>query len=340
MGPVTIRDVAKKANVGVGTVSRVLNDSPAVAEETRKRVIEAIKELDYFPNPIAQQLSSGRTHAIAVTLPFLTFPSFVERLRGIQTALAQSNYQLVLYSAETPDHRDRHFEDLSRQTRSDGILIVSIPLSEMHARRFINSGIPTVLVDNYHPAMNRVYVDDEYGGYIATKHLIDLGHTKIGFISDIIQTDLNFVSMKNRLKGYKKALAEANIPLNHRYQLEDHHGRAEASKMSDSLLNLENPPTAIFAASDTQAIGVLDSARNLNMSVPDDLSVIGYDNIRDAEYLNLTTIAQPLFESGFEGARLLLSILEEPADDIKEIKMSLRLIKRGTTSPPKLNVAV
>lgn len=334
MGPVTIRDVAKKAKVGVGTVSRVLNNSPAVSEETRKRVIEAIEELDFSPNPIAQQLSSGRTHAIAVTLPFLTYPSFVERLRGVQNALAQSKYQLVLYSAETPDHRDRQFEDLSRQTRSDGILIISIPLSETHARRFIKSGIPTVLVDIYHPEMNRVYVDDVYGGYLATKHLINLGHKKIGFISDIIQNDLNFVAMKNRLQGYKKALQEAGITINPRYQLEDHHGRPEASKMAEALLDSDDPPTAIFAASDTQAIGVLDTARNRNISVPEQLSVIGYDNIRDSEYLNLTTIAQPLFESGFEGARLLLSILKESSDEVKELKMSLELIERATTAPP------
>lgn len=334
MGPVTIRDVAKKANVGVGTVSRVLNDSPSVSDSTRERVLAAIKELDYSPNPIAQQLSSGLTHAIAVTLPFLTYPSFVERLRGVQHALAQSDYQLILYNAETPDHRDRQFEDLARQTRSDGVLIISIPLSEAHAERFIQSKTPTVLVDIYHPRMNRVFVDDEYGGYIATKHLIELGHEKIGFISDTVQTQLEFVAMKNRLKGYKKALAEFGILFNPSYHLQDQHGRAEASRMANDLLTMQTPPTAIFAASDTQAIGVLDAARELGLSVPEELSVIGYDNIRDAEYLNLTTIAQPLFESGFEGARLLLKILKEQPNEIQEISMDLELIERATTAPP------
>lgn len=334
MGPVTIRDVAKKAKVGVGTVSRVLNNSPAVADSTRERVLAAIKELDYTPNPIAQQLSSGLTHAIAVTLPFLTYPSFVERLRGVQHALAKSNYQLVLYSAETPDHRDQQFEDLARQTRADGVLIISIPLSDAHAERFIRNKIPTVMVDIYNPRMNRVYVDDVYGGYIATKHLIELGHKKIGFISDTVQTKFKFVAMENRLRGYQKALAESGIPFFPQYHLEDEHGRPEAAKMARALLNLKDPPTAIFAASDTQAIGVLDAASEMGISIPEELSVIGYDNIRDAEYLNLTTIAQPLFESGYEGARLLLRILKERPKEVQEISMDLDLIERATTAPP------
>ena len=335
MGPVTIRDVAKRANVGVGTVSRVLNNSPAVREETRERVLVAIKELNYSPNPIAQQLSSGRTHAIAVTLPFLTYPSFVERLRGVQNAIANSSYQLILYSAETPDHRDRHFEDLIRYTRSDGVLIISIPLTEEHSQRFIERGIPIVLVDIQHPNMNRVNVDDCHGGYMATKHLIELGHHKIAFISDILDTKLKFVAMKNRLEGYQKALKEAGIPILPKYHLEDKHGRIEARGMTRKLLDLDDPPTAIFAGSDTQAIGVLDAAQDCGIKVPDQLSVIGYDNIRDAEYLNLTTIAQPLFESGYEGARLLISLLENPQPDVQEIKMSLQLIDRGTTAPPQ-----
>jgi DNA-binding LacI/PurR family transcriptional regulator len=334
MGPVTIRDVAKRANVGVGTVSRVLNNSTAVRDETRQRVLQAIDELDYSPNPIAQQLSSGQTNAIAVTLPFLTYPSFVERLRGVQSALAQSSYQLVLYSAETPDHRDKHFDVLARQTRADGVLIISIPLSDKHAKKFIDSETPTVLIDIFHPEMNRVYVDDFQGGYMATKHLIDLGHTKIAFISDKLETKLKYVSMKNRMKGYLKALEENGISFQPEYHLEDIHGRAEASKMAHTILALEDPPTAIFAGSDTQAIGVLDAARERGLSVPEELSVIGYDNIRDAEYLNLSTIAQPLFESGFEGARLLLSILKNPSDQIQEISMDLELIERGTTAPP------
>jgi DNA-binding LacI/PurR family transcriptional regulator len=336
MGPATIRDVAQRAKVGIGTVSRVLNNHPYVSEETRQRVLAAIEDLHYTPNLIAQQLSSGRTHAIAVTLPFLTYPSFVERLRGVQAALAQSNYHLILYSAETPDHRDRHFEILTRQTRADGVLIISIPLSEEHARSFIETRTPTVLVDIFRQDMHRVFVDDFEGGRMATNYLLELGHTRIAFLGDIVEPRLEFVAMHNRLQGYQKALADHDVPFRPEYHLQDEHGRAEAAQMARQLLTMDERPTAIFAGSDTQAIGVLDAARELGIAVPEELSVIGYDNIRDAEYLNLTTISQPLFESGYEGARLLLSLLAEPRDEIQVISMSLELIERGTTAPPSL----
>lgn len=334
MAAATIRDVAKKANVGIGTVSRVLNNSPAVSEETRQRVQMAIEELNYSPNPIAQQLSLGRTHAIAVTLPFLTYPSFVERLRGVQRALADSKYELILYSAETPDHRDNHFELLSRRTRTDGVLVISIPLIQSQVENFLRTKVPTVLVDVYHKDMNRVFVDDVEGGHMATSYLIHLGHTKIGIITDILDTEMMFVAMRNRLKGYKLALKEHGIPINPNYHLEGPHGRQDACQMALKMLAYPDRPTAIFAGSDTQAIGVLDAAAQLNLSVPGDLSIIGYDDIRDAEYLKLTTIKQPLFESGFEGAKLLLKILENPNGKTQEIRMPLEVIERATTAPP------
>lgn len=334
MAPATIRDVAKRAGVGVGTVSRVLNDSPAVTKETRERVLDAIKQLDYTPNPIAKQLSLGRTHSFAVTLPFLTYPSFVERLRGVQHALAESDYDLILFSSETPKDRDDHFKLLTRKTRTDGILVISIPLTEKHVDDFLLSGIPVVLVDVYHPRLNRVFVNDIDGGYLATKHLIELGHNKIGFISDHLDKKMKYLSMRNRLIGYKRALQESGIPILPEYQAYGNHGRSEANNLASRLFSLTNPPTAIFAASDTQAIGVLDAAKNLGLKVPQHLSVIGYDGIRDSEFLNLTTVAQPLFESGFEGAKMLISIIDSPNGKIKETKLPLKLIVRGTTAPP------
>jgi len=333
MSAVTIRDVAKRAKVGIGTVSRVLNNHPSVHMETRQRVLEAIEELDYAPNPIARQLSLGRTNTISVTLPFLTFPSFVERLRGVQSALAESGHQLILYSVQTAEHRDRHLEQLMRQVRPDGILILSIPLFDDHVHRLKERGIPTVLVDVDIPHAHRVYTDDFQGGYLATQHLLDLGHTRIACLSDILDTELSFVTTRLRYQGYCQALEDCGITPRPAYHIEDHHGRAEARAMAHTVLALDEPPTAIFACSDTQAIGVLDAAADLGLSIPDELSVMGYDNIRDAEYLNISTINQPLFESGFEGAQLLLSLIAHPDDDIHDIALDLTLIQRGTTAP-------
>jgi DNA-binding LacI/PurR family transcriptional regulator len=206
MPAVTIKDVAKKANVGVGTVSRVINHHSAVSDKTRKVVLAAIEELNYTPNLIAKQLSSGRTFNIAVTLPYLTYPSFVERLRGVQHALADSDYELLLYGAETSDRRDRNFSTLSRTTLIDGVLIISVPLETSHAIDFLRSGVPVVLVDIYHEDFHRVFVDDRLGGRMATQHLIDLGHRKIGYISDRLNADYRFLAARERYIGYQEAL--------------------------------------------------------------------------------------------------------------------------------------
>ncbi|HBY07535.1 MAG TPA: hypothetical protein DEH22_07010 [Chloroflexi bacterium] len=198
--PATIRDVAKYANVGVGTVSRVLNNNPSVSDETRLKVLAAIKDLDYHPNPIARQLSTGRTLTIGVILPYLTMPSYVERLRGVQRALAGTEYDLILFSVESPAQRDAFFEDISRSPRADGILIISLPPEDQQARRLANSQVPVVLVDAYHPELCSVLIDDIQGGRMITEYLIQLGHQKIAFLGDYLETPFH-PSMRYRMEG-------------------------------------------------------------------------------------------------------------------------------------------
>ena len=172
----TIRDVAKLANVGIATVSRVLNHHPAVKEETRQKVLAAIAELDYVPHEAARQLSLGRSLTIGVILPFLTRPSTVERLRGVQEGLALSEYDLVLFSVYTPSQRDECYYRLIRRSRVDGLLSISLPPDDAQALRIVEAEIPTVLVDAVQPRLNRVVIEDFEGGYQATRHLIELGH--------------------------------------------------------------------------------------------------------------------------------------------------------------------
>jgi DNA-binding LacI/PurR family transcriptional regulator len=334
MAKVTIRDIAKRAQVGVGTVSRVLNNSSSVSEETRHKVLSVIKELDYSPSLLARRLSLGRTQTVGVVLPFLTLPSFVERLRGVQHALGGSEYDLVLFSVDSPERRDQYFHELTRGSRADGLLIISLAPDDVQAERFLANGIATVLIDALHPSLHRVVVDDVKGGYLAAQHLIDLGHRRIAFLSDHLESPYRFVSMRQRYRGYQQALEEAHLPASRKYLRQGPHGREEAQRMAAALLRLPEPPSAIFAASDTQAIGVLDAARDHGLKVPDQLSVIGYDGIRDAEYLDLTTIEQPLFNSGVVGVETLLQVLESDASPAEANCLPIELIVRGTTAPP------
>jgi len=333
MGSVTIRDVAKRAGFGVGTVSRVLNDHPSVSEPTRQKVLQAITELDYAPNPVARRLSLGKTLTIAVIVPFFTRPSFVGRLRGVEYALADSEYDLILFNVETTAKRDVYFRSVPRRERVDGLLIISLSPRDADVDRFLQTGVPTVLVDARHPRMSRAVIDDVTGGRVATQHLIHLGHRKIGYVSDKLENPFNFVSSRDRYEGYCQALEEADIPFRPEYHCQGEHGCEEARAMARTLLSLSNPPTAIFAASDTQAIGVLQAAEDAGLRVPEELSVIGYDDIDIAEYLHLTTVRQPLFVSGVEGVEMLLESIAAPSPNPRQVLLPTELVVRGTTAP-------
>jgi DNA-binding LacI/PurR family transcriptional regulator len=333
MGSVTIRDVAKRAGFGVGTVSRVLNDHPSVSEPTRQKVLRAIAELDYAPNPVARRLSLGKTLTIAVIVPFFTRPSFVGRLRGVEYALADSEYDLILFNVETTAKRDAYFRSVPRRERVDGLLIISLSPRDADVDRFLQTGVPTVLIDARHPRMSRAVIDDVTGGRVATQHLIHLGHRKIGYVSDKLENPFNFVSSRDRYEGYCQALDDAGIPFRPEYHCQGEHGREEAREMAHALLSLSDPPTAIFAASDTQAIGVLQAAEDVGLRVPDELSVIGYDDIDIAEYVHLTTVRQPLFVSGVEGVEMLLESIVVPSPTPRQVLLPTELVVRGTTAP-------
>jgi DNA-binding LacI/PurR family transcriptional regulator len=335
MTPATIRDVAKQAGVSVATVSRVLNKSFTVREGTSQKVLAVIEELDYSPSPTARRLSIGRTHTVGVIIPFLTLPSFVERLRGVESALAESEYDLVLFSADTPTKVDHYFSELSRRDRADGVIIISLHPDEIYVTRFRKSAMPAVLLDAQHPDISSIVVDDVAGGYKATRHLIELGHTRIAYLSDYLDNPFKFVAMRHRFQGYHQALEEASISYRPEYQKQGELGGREAVAIAKQMLVEPDRPTAIFAASDIHAVGVLKAAQELNIRVPQDLSVIGFDGIRDSEHLDITTVCQPLFDSGVVSVNTLLSAINEPSDIPEKIVLPTKLIVRGTTVPPR-----
>ncbi len=335
MANATIRDVAKRAGVGVATVSRVLNDSTAVSPTTRQKVQTAIEELNYSPSPIARRLSLGRTMTIGVIAPFFIRPSYIERLRGVEAAFVDSEYDFIIYNVETVARRNNCFREVPRQERVDGLLIMTLTPNDEEVDNFVQSGMPTVLIDSIHQHLSHVMIDDVAGGYQATQHLIDLGHHKIGYISDLLQeSPFGFRPVADRYEGYRQALAEADIEFCPEYHRQGELSRREARRLAHELLTLPDPPTAIFAYSDTQAFGVLRAAQDLGLKVPEQLSVIGYDDIEIAEFLHLTTIRQHLYESGVQGAELLLSEIMNPLSRPQEVVLPTTLVVRDTTASP------
>lgn len=338
---VTIADVAAHAGVGAGTVSRVLNDSPRVSEATRARVLAAIQVLDYRPNPLARGLSTGRCQTLGVMVPFFTHASAVERLRGVAAALDGSRYDLVLFNVETTVHRDEHLATLTRRDRADGLLIMSLLPPPASLDRLTTSGVPIVLLDAEAPGMPAVVTDDVAGGRLATQHLVDLGHERIAFIGDDPDNPLGFVAGSSREEGYRRTMADGGLVIPEGYVRHGPHVREVARRLAAELIARPDRPTAIFASSDTQAIGVLEAVRAAGLGVPEDVSVVGFDDVEVSAYVGLTTVRQPLFESGSLAATMLLGMVgddEVPSPLVR--RLDLDLVERSTTSPPKTEMSV
>jgi LacI family transcriptional regulator len=333
----TIAKVAAEAGVGVGTVSRVLNGSPSVSEETRRRVLEAIAALDYQPSAVARALSTGRTNTICVVAPFFTAPSVIERLRGVSRTLAAAGYQLILLDVERAEQARDFFRTVAVRGRIDGVLSISLTPTDAEIRRMAEEDVPIVMLDRAHRALPAITVDDHEGGRMAAEHLLALGHRRIAFLGDEETNLFGFDSSARRREGYEAAMEAAGVPLEPDWILRRPHGRRRAREAASWLLAQEPRPTAVFATSDVQAIGVLEAAQAAGLPVPEQLSVIGFDNVEAAGYTGLTTVAQPLEEIGALGAGMLLRTLSGEA--VESRRMPLSIVERGSTAAPALQVA-
>lgn len=330
----TINDVAIRAGVTKPTVSRVLNNSAPVKPETRARVEAAIRELGYRPSAVARGLARGRLHTIAVVVPFVTHPSVVARVRGMLNGVRESRIPISLYDVERREDLDEHLDALTRHLRPEGIVVMSLHPAEEQLARLREVGVPTVFVDATVPGWSSIAIDDNAGGRLATDHLIDLGHRRVGFIGDAENNEFGFTSSHLRRLGYRSALQAAGLTVEPALERFGRHTREVAATLATELLDLARPPTAIFAASDTQALGVLDAAERRGIDIPSDLSVIGFDDIEVADYAGLSTIRQPLARSGVEAARLLQDEMRDPDRAPSRLELPLELVARRTSAQP------
>jgi LacI family transcriptional regulator len=332
--PVTIGDVARKAGVGRGTVSRVLNNKPNVDPDTRAKVQAVIDELDFVPSAAARRLSSGRSFSVGVVVPFLTRPSVVERLRGIELSLVQLGLDMITMNVESAERRDAVLRTIARPERIDGLILMSITPHEDELARIQATGLPLVLLDAHHRAVPRVVMDDVDGGRIAARHLLELGHRSIGFVGDVPRPGFGFASSRLRLRGVEEALRAEGLAIR-----EDHlglaeHSRQNARRSAEMILRRLDRPTAIVCASDTEAIGVLEAAQALGLQVPGDVSVIGYDDVEAADFVGLTTIRQPLSESGERAVARLEALIDgRDTGPLRDV-MPVSIVVRRTTGAP------
>lgn len=339
--PVTIYDVAKRAGVGIATVSRVINNSSQISEVTRRKVQKAIKELNYLPHTVAQSLARKKTNTIACIIPFFTGYFFVELLRGIQKKITEYKYDLILYSVDITNKKETFLQRTLEERKVDGVLLISLEISREFVNKFVSCQFPIVLVDSEHPDLDSITVDNVDGAYRATQHLLAAGYSPIAMIDG----QLKSIPARLRLEGFKKALEKNHIPFYENYFVAcdfaneaDGFNKEAGYTAMQRLLSLgANKPRAVFVSSDIQAVGAMQAIREHGLNVPKDIAVMGFDDIEMAQFVGLTTMRQPIMHMGeLAVERLMQKISGEHLENFKK-RFQTELVVRESCGVNLLN---
>lgn len=330
-----IKDVAREVEMSTATVSRALRGLPGVTEQTRERVMAAAHRLGYVPSPSAAGLASGQTRTVAVVVPFVTRWFFATVVHGAEQVLRQHGYDLLLYNLGG-DRAARHrvFETSLLTKRVDAVLVLSLTPTEDELARLAGLGRPVTIVGADIPGWATVRIDDVEAAATATRHLAELGHRRIAYIGGATEGVLDFTAPTARISGYRRTLADHGLPHDPGLEEDGEFTVVGGLRAGRSLLARSDRPTAVFAASDEMAIGVLRAARELGLRVPEDISVIGIDDHEMAGYFDLTTVVQPAEEEGQVAARQVLGALERAEWRPEQVILPTRLLVRRTTAPP------
>jgi len=330
--PPTIYDVAKSASVSISTVSRVINGSSSVSDATRERVQDAIDRLNFVPKAEARARAMKDFARIGVLTPFFTAPAFVQRLRGVAAGLMSTRYELTIFTVESLDHLNHYLATLPLTGHLEGLILLSLRVNDESARKLVENGLETVLIEFPRADLNTVEIDDIAGGELAADFLFQKGHKRVGFIGDT--TDLGphaILPITKRLWGFQKGLTKYDISLTDELICTSRYEVKDAEEKITHILQHPDRPTAIFAATDLQAVGVINKARQLGIRVPEDLAVLGFDNLDVADYIGLSSIDQSLDESGRLAVEILLARLKDPGRPLRHVRLPLTLIERNTT---------
>lgn len=334
---ITIKDVAEKVGVNPSTVSRVLNGDSnlSIREETRKRILEAIKEMGYTPNPIARSLRKKTSDAIGMLIPDITNPFFPEVIKGAETAASEKGLSVILCNTDENSDKERNLVRFLIDRRVDGMLLFSSRLEDETVSEVEKSGIPFVLVNRGSRSNSGAYVvvDNTLGARLAMQHLIGLGHQKIAHIAGFLYTETGL----ERLEGYRKSLNAAGLPFDSEYMVEAGFTEQQGYIAMRKLLSLTNPPTAVFAANDLMAMGAMTAIIEKGLRVPEDISLVGFDDIWVANRITpaLTTVKIPLIEMGLLAMKIISDKIAQKEIQDERIILIPELIIRSSTAVAK-----
>lgn len=328
--PPTIYDIAERADVSTATVSRVFNDQSEVAEETRSRVMKAAKALNYQPHASAQSLARQRTHLIAAVVPVLATYFYMGVLRGVQDALASTEFDLLVYTPSHPGEVEAQLRRASQRGRSDGLMLLSTSITPDIAEVLEASAQEVVVVDTEHPSFESISVDNEEGGYRATRHLLDQGRTRVAHITT---GEPEPPPASKRRAGYERALREAGEgpPMIARGDKEPFAFSKDGGYQAmQALLDRDPAPDAVFAASDMQAVGALRALQDAGKRVPEEVALVGFDDIEVSGYVGLSTLRQPLRDFGKLAVEKMLARLDDPDRAVSSTVFAPQLLARRT----------
>lgn len=327
-----MRDVADRAEVSVTTVSHVINNTRHVSDELSQRVITAMDELGYQPNILARSLRRGETKTVGVILPDSSNPYFAELARGIEDSSFEKGYSVILCNSDNSTEKERLYTKVLAEKQVDGIVMVPSTDSPESIIELLNRKIALVLVDRFvsDVDVDYVLVDNKSGGDIAVQHLIDLGHKRIGCVLGLKKV----LSSDARLEGYRQALNRNGIAYQEEFVYQGNFQYKSGFEAAEKLLSKDNKPSAIFACNDLMAVGVVSNALERGFSIPDHLSVVGFDDIPLATYANppITTINQPKYGMGALATEMLLQRMRNPQIETRREILDLKIVIRKSTA--------
>jgi len=330
---VSIKDIAQAAGVSHSTVSRALADSPLISEAARQRIQALAGQMGYVPNVPARSLVLGRTNTIGVVVTTIADPFVAEVVQGIETTAHASGYSVILTGSDNDPEREVQSVEMLRGRRADAVIVTSSRIGDLYQDDLQETGVPVVLINSHndqgHARVVSISVDNRHGGYVATQHLLNLGHRRIAYVAGLPahSDDLD------RYAGYQDALREAGVPLDERLVIEGD-GRASGGERAlPTLLALDPPPTAAFCYNDMTAIGLLAAARRAGLRLPEELAVVGFDDILFAALAQptLTTIAQPKHEMGRRAVERALALLAGEGEEPDHLSLQGQLIIRESS---------
>lgn len=326
-------EIAKKAGVSPATVSRALRGMHHVNERTRSKIVAAAMELNYplRPDLIPHDLVK-RTNRIGVIAPYISRWFFSQAINGIEQSLREVGMDLLLYNFSQVDARQRIFQQKQLRGKVDALIVVSMPPTDEEFTSLLSLGIPITTIGFSHEGCTSVAIDDVLGGKVATQHLTDLGHRQIAVLSGQRETAYNFDVSDNRNLGYIQALNEVGVEWNPELEIHGDFNIYTSEIAMESFLRRKKLPTALFCHSDEMAFGALKAIRTKGMRVPEDISVIGFDDHDIAQYIGLTTVSQPPQFEGQVAAAAAIAEVADPTLERKNIVVPLSLVVRDTTA--------